>query len=101
MASDDIIDNTLAPPKIFNFPTESQVIDVFDESVTESRNSKHTPELQAHNLRGITTAAKQLNTLKKEIAPLKEFIPEQSYIVEKSIDDLKNKEQTPKNLSLF
>ena len=80
---------------------QAQITDFFDESVPESRNSKRTPEIQTHNFRGITTAAKQTNTLRKEIAPLKEFIPEQLYVVEKSIDDLKNKQQTPKNLPLF
>ena len=66
LALDDIIDNTPAPPKIFNLPTEAQVTDLFDESVTESRNSKHTPEIQTHNFRDIITTAKQINTLKKE-----------------------------------
>ena len=65
LASDDIIDNTPAPPKIFNLPTKAQVTDLFDESVTESKNSKHTPEIQTHNFRDIITAAKQINTLKK------------------------------------
>ena len=57
LASDDIIDNTPAPPKIFKLPAEAQVTDLFDESVTKSRNSKHTPEIQEHNFHDITTAA--------------------------------------------
>ena len=101
LASDDIIDNTPAPPKIFRPPTEAQVTDLFDESVTKSRNSKHTPEIQERNFQDITTAAKQINTLEKEMAALKKFISEQLHVVEKSIDDLKNKQQTPKNLHLF
>ena len=101
LASDDIIDNTPAPPKIFKLPAEAQVTDLFDESVTKSRNSKHTPEIQERNFQDITTAAKQINALEKEIAALKKFISEQLHVVEKSIDDLKNKQQTPKNLPLF
>ena len=59
-ASDDIIGNTPAPPKVFNLPTDAQRTDLFDESVTKSRNSKHTPEIQAHNFRDITAATNRL-----------------------------------------
>ena len=41
LSSDDIIEYTPASPKIFNTPTEAQVTDLPEESVTEESSSKH------------------------------------------------------------
>ena len=65
LASDDIISNTTAPPKIFNTQREAQVTDLLEVSVTEDRNNNHTPQIQEHDLHDLTTAAEQINNLKK------------------------------------
>ena len=39
LASDDIIDNTLAPPTNFNTPTEAQISDLLEKKITEDSNS--------------------------------------------------------------
>ena len=58
-ASDDIIDNTPAPPKILDTPTEAQVTDLLEESVNS--NTKHTPQIEEKDLRDLTTIGKQIN----------------------------------------
>ena len=59
LASDDIIDNTPAPPKILDTPTEAQVTDLLEESVNS--NTKHTPQIEEKDLRDLTTIGKQIN----------------------------------------
>ena len=41
-SSDDIIDNTRGPTKTFSTPTEAQVTDLLEESLTEDSNSNYT-----------------------------------------------------------
>ena len=101
LASDGIIDNTSAPPKIFNIPTESQVTDRLDEIVTQDSNNNQTPQIEEHDLRDLTTAREQINNLKTEISALKKFILEQSYFVKKSVEDLKNQQEALENSSFF
>ena len=59
LASDDIIDNTPAPPKILDTPTEAQVTDLLEESVNS--NTKHTLQIEEKDLRDLTTIGKQIN----------------------------------------
>ena len=72
-APDDIIDidNTPAPPKIFNTLTEVQVTDLLEESVIENGNNNHTLLIDEHDLRDLATAGEQINNLRTEIAALK------------------------------
>ena len=100
MASDDITDYTPAPPKILNTPTEAQVTDLLEESVTEDSNSNHRPQIEKHDIRDLTTAGEQINNLKKEIVALKEFILEQLYVVKRCVEDLKKQQQAPENSPL-
>ena len=65
LASDDIIDETPVAPKIFNIPTEAKVTDLLEESVTEDSNSNHTPQIEEHNIRDLTTPGEHINNLKK------------------------------------
>ena len=51
LASYDIIDNTPAQPKIFSTPTETQVTDLLEESVTEDSNRNHPSQIEDNNLR--------------------------------------------------
>lgn len=79
MASDDIIDNTPTPSKIFNTPAEAYVIAPWEKSITEdSKRShiNHTPQIEAQDLRDLTTVVETINNLKPEIETLKEFIIE-------------------------
>ena len=89
LASNDIIDNRLAPPKILNTPTEAQVSDILEESVTEDSNSNHTSQIKADDL---CETGKQISSLNKETVTLKKFILEQLYVVKKSAEDLKNQQ---------
>ena len=77
LSSDGTFDNTPASPKIFNTPTEAQVTDLPEESVTEDSHSNHASQIEEHDLRDLTTIGEQINNLKKEIVALKEFILEQ------------------------
>ena len=65
LASDDIIDETPVAPKIVNIPTEAKVADLLEESVTEDSNSNHTPQIEEHNIRDLTTPGEHINDLKK------------------------------------
>ena len=81
LASDDIIDHALAPTKIFNTSTETQVTySLWWQCNWKQQQELYTTFTREHDFRDLTTSSNR-------------FVLEQLNVVKKSLENLKNQPQ--------